>query len=183
MHLWRHFTKFKETTLPPQLLLPPYIIYTCWPATTCHDFHGHSYVIINVLLKLWSKHSTGQWIFMLPSTAMSWDPCTVQDPQSLPYPLARHQSVGVEQGPVLSTKPQDELAGTGRLDCFQSLKKANSPAQFSHARCVEPLRTWECKDNPSLSWEPGSLPPHTPSNARYSQAGWFYQTILFIFLN
>lgn len=60
---------------------------------------------------------------------MSWDPSTVQALQSLPYPLARHKSVGVEQGSVLSTKPQDELAGTGRLDCFQSLKKANSPAQ------------------------------------------------------
>lgn len=48
---------------------------------------------------------------MLPSTAMNWDPSTVQALQSLPYPLARHKSMEVEQGSVLSTKPQDELCG------------------------------------------------------------------------
>jgi len=85
---------------------------------------------------------------MLPSTATSWDPSAAQGLQSLPYPLARHKSVGVEQGSVLSIKPQDELAGTGRLDCFQSLKKANSPAQFSPARYPEHLQTGEREDNP-----------------------------------
>lgn len=69
---------------------------------------------------------------------MRWDPA--QHKLSKVVPTLLHKSVGVEQGSVLSTKPQDELAGTGRLDCFQSLKKANSPVQRSHARCAEHLQ-------------------------------------------
>lgn len=111
------------------------------PADHLPPFQGHPCVTINILLKLWSKHFRhNEYTCRLPQQRAGL-PAQHKLCKAFPTLSKGTKEWELNKDQYYPLNHRMSSAGTGRLDCFQLLKKASSAAQSSRARCVEHLQT------------------------------------------